>query len=201
MNIIETYKNSKISAVVRANDKEFSLKVAKALIRGGVDLVEITVGTSEMYDVIRELCENTGATIVAGGVITARQAQEAMSVGAKAIVSPIFQPGLIKLCQAKNVPVITTATTANEAYQAWKAGVKLIKIFPTEQMGGASYIHDLLRPMPFLNVVATGSIKLDNFTDYLKVGACAVTVGRDFWMNATEEDITARAKQAVEKIK
>ena len=192
MNIIETYKNSKISAVVRANDKEFSLKVAKALIRGGVDLVEITVGTSEMYDVIRELCENTEATIVAGGVITARQAQEAMSVGAKAIVSPIFQPGLIKLCQAKNVPIITTATTANEAYQAWKAGVQLIKIFPTEQMGGA---------MPFLNVVATGSIKLDNFTDYLKVGACAVTVGRDFWMNATEEDITARAKQAVEKIK
>ena len=199
MNILEQYGKAKISAVVRTNDADISLKIAKAIIAGGVKLIEITVGKPEMYGVIKELTDNTDAVIAAGGVITARQAQESLKYGAQAIVSPIYQPGLIKLCQAKDVPVITTATTPNEAYQAWKSGVQLIKIFPTEQMGGASYIEDLLRHVPFLNVIATGSVKLNNFEEYLKVGAVAVTVGRDFWLNADEAEIISRAKSATEK--
>ena len=201
MDILEQYSKAKISAVVRTNDADVSLKIARAIISGGINLVEITVGKPEMYGVIKELSDSTDALIVAGGVITSRQAQESLRYGAKAIVSPIYQPGLIKLCQAKNVPVITTATTPNEAYQAWKAGVQLIKIFPTEQMGGASYIEDLLRHMPFLNVIATGNVKLNNFEEYLKVGAVAVTVGRDFWLNADENEIASRAKSASEKVK
>lgn len=199
MNIVDLYRNSKITAVIRANDKNFTLEVADALIKGGIKIIEITVGSPEMYEVIDVLSKNTDVKIVAGGVITSRQAQEAMKYDIKAIVSPIFQPGLIKLCQAKDIPVITTATTANEAYQAWKAGVKLIKIFPTEQMGGAAYVQDLLRPMPFLNVVATGSIKCAYFIDYLNAGACAVTIGRDFWLNASKSEIIERAKDAVQK--
>ncbi len=200
MNAIEKYKQVKVSAVVRTDDKEQSLKIAKALILGGINLIEITVENPEMYDVIRVLCNTTDASIVAGGVITARQAHEAINAGACAIVSPIFQPGLVKLCQAKDVPVVTTATTPNEAYQAWKAGVHLIKISPSHQMGGASYIRDLLRPMPFLNIIATGSIKLDEVKDYLDAGADAVTIGRDFWFNVPFDTITSRAKTIVAKV-
>ncbi len=200
MNIIDKYKNSMISAVIRTDDCNYSLNIAKSLIKGGIDIIEITIENPLMYNVIEELCDTTDAAIVAGGVITARQAQEAIKVGAKAIVSPIFQPNLIKLCQTKETPVITTATTPNEAYQAWKARVPLIKIFPSQQMGGAIYIQDLLRPMPFLNVIATGNVLLEDFHEYLEVGATAVTIGRDFWQYATYEDITSRAQAAVEKI-
>ena len=201
MNAIDKYKKERISAVIRTDDSDYSLNIAKALIKGGVNIIEITVEDPKMYAVVQELCETTEATIVAGGVITARQANEVIKIGAKAIVSPIFQPNLLKLCQTKNIPVITTATTPNEAYQAWKARVPLIKIFPSQQMGGPIYIQDLLRPMPFLNVIATGNVLLEDFVEYLQVGATAVTIGRDFWQNATYEDITSRAEATVSKIK
>lgn len=201
MNAIDKYKIEKLSAVVRTDDCECSLSIARALIAGGVPIIEITVEDPQMYSVVKELCETTDATIVAGGVITARQAHEVIKAGADAIVSPIFQPNLVRLCQATKIPVITTATTPNEAYQAWKARVPLIKIFPSQQMGGPVYIKDLLRPMPFLNVIATGNVMLDDISEYLKAGASAVTIGRDFWQNATTEQITEKAKKAVLQIK
>lgn len=200
MNAIDKYKSEKISAVIRTDDCDYSLNIARALIKGGVKIIEITVENPKMYSVVKELCETTDATIVAGGVITARQANEVINAGANAIVSPIFQPNLVRLCQAKKIPVITTATTPNEAYQAWKARVPLIKIFPSQQMGGAIYIQDLLRPMPFLNVIATGNVLLEDFHEYLEVGASAVTIGRDFWQHATYEDITSKAQTAIQKI-
>ena len=201
MNAIDRYNTEKISAIIRTDDKEHSLEIANALIEGGVSIIEITVENPQMYEVINELCAKTEATIVAGGVITARQAQSVMKAGAKAIVSPIFQPNLVRLCREKNIPVITTATTPNEAYNAWQAGVQLIKIFPSEQMGGSIYIQDLLRPMPFLNIIATGNVLLENFHEYLEVGAKAVAIGRDFWQNSTFEQIKSKAQAAVLKVK
>ena len=121
LNIIEKYKRAKITAVIRTEDMSFSLKVADALIKGGVDVIEVTVENPKMYGVVRELSEQTDALIVAGGVITARQANEAIKAGAKAIVSPIFCLHLVKLCQARNVPLITTATTPPEPFWTWTA--------------------------------------------------------------------------------
>ena len=70
-----------------------------------------------------------------------------------------------------------TATTPNEAYSAWKARTPLIKIYPTKPMGGAMYIEDMLRAMPFLNVIATGNINIEDVPQYLKAGASAVGIG------------------------
>ena len=201
MSAIDVYKQEKLSAVIRTDNPEQSLDIARALIDGGVSIIEITVENPKMYSVVQKLCDTANATIVAGGVITARQANEVIKAGAKAIVSPIFQPNLVRLCQAKKIPVITTATTPNEAYQAWKARVPLIKIFPSQQMGGPIYIQDLLRPMPFLNVIATGNVMLDDIPAYLESGALAVTIGRDFWQNATLAEISQKARDAVDKIK
>lgn len=200
MNAIKKFRDEKISAVIRTDDKEHCWKAANALIDGGIKIIEVTVENPDMFEVVKKLVETTEATIIAGGIITARQAQEAIAIGVKAIVSPIFQPGLVRLCQAKSIPIITTATTPNEAYQAWKARVPLTKIFPSAQMGGAVYISDLLRPMPFLHIIATGNIKLSEISDYLKAGAVAVTIGRDFWMNASYQDITAKAKAVVNEV-
>ena len=121
----------------------------------------------------------------------------ALASGAKIIVSPIFQMNLVRLCQSNLTPLIMTATTPNEAYSAWKARTPLIKIYPSRPMGGAIYIEDLLRPMPFLNIIATGNIEIDDFTDYLDAGAGAVGIGRAFYKNATSEEITKRAERAI----
>ena len=105
--------------------------------------------------------------------------------------------GLVKLSSGYKTPLVLTATTPNEAYQAWQARIPLIKIYPIKDLGGAGYIEELLRPMSFLNVMPTGSIKVDNIKDYLKAGATAVGLGRALYLNKTYNEIKETAKEAV----
>ena len=67
-------------------------------------------------------------------------------------------------------------------------------------MGGAQYIEELLRPMKFLDIIATGNISLRDFTTYLDAGAKAVGIGRAFYQYATDEEITERAKYVLQKL-
>ena len=195
-NAIRAIYENKLVGIIREDDKEKAIEIAKAYIEGGIKIIEMVAP----IEAIKEVAKNENIFVARGGIITREQALDAISVGAKLLVSPILQMGLVKLSSSYKTPLILTATTPNEAYQAWKARVPLIKIFPSQQMGGAIYIQDLLRPMPFLNVIATGNVLLEDFHEYLEVGATAVTIGRDFWQYATYEDITSRAQAAVEKI-
>ena len=84
---------------------------------------------------------------------------------------------------------------------AWKSRIPLIKIFPAEAMGGTAYIENILRQMPFLNLMPTADIKLKDVTSYLKAGAVAVGVGRDFYQGFTPSEITDRTKEILVEIK
>lgn len=198
MNAIKEILNEKIFGVIRVNDGEKVLSIAKSLIKGGIKIIEIIVDTPSVVDAMKELSQNEDVVLAAGGIITQRQANIAIEAGAKVIVSPVFQMNLVRLCQSHELPLIMTATTPNEAYSAWKVRTPLIKIYPTRPMGGATYVEDLLRPMPFLNIIATGNIEIDDFTDYLDAGAKAVGIGRAFYMSASSEEITYRAMKAIE---
>ena len=177
--------------------KQQLVEIAKALVEGGVRVLEINVENPSLYGAIQEVSKY--ATVCAGGIITATQADYAIKSGAKLFASPIFQMNLVKFCKNKRTPLIMTATTPNEAYTAWKAGTKLIKISPANPMGGAEYIEDLLRPMKFLNVIAAGSIKLNEIPSYLNSGVKAVGIGRDFYTDANYSQITKRAQYACEQ--
>jgi len=195
MNAIKEILNEKVYGVVRIGDPDKAIQISQALIKGGIKIIEIVAENTQMFEAIKYLTTTEKVIIAAGGIITQRQASMAISSGAKIIVSPIFQMNLVRLCQSNLLPLIMTATTSNEAYSAWKARTPLIKIYPTRPMGGATYIEDLLRPMPFLNVIATGNIKIDGFTDYIEAGAMAVGIGRALYKNADSEEITNRAKR------
>ena len=108
---------------------------------------------------------------------------------------------LIKISKNKRVPFIAGATTANEAYNAWKSRIPLIKIFPTEAMGGVRYIEDILRQMPFLNLLPMGNIKLNEVVTYIKAGAVAVGVGRDFYQGFEPKAVTARTRDILKEIR
>lgn len=201
MNAIKEILKEKIYAVVRIDDGERVVEIAQSLVKGGIKIIEIIVNNSSVADAIKYLNSSEDLMIAAGGIITQRQATLAINAGAKLIVSPIFQMNLVRLCQSNQVPLIMTATTPNEAYSAWKARTPLIKIYPTRPMGGATYIEDLLRPMPFLNIVATGNIEIEGFTDYLEAGAGAVGIGRALYQNASNEEIIYRAMKTKEILK
>lgn len=199
-NVIKEILKEKIHAVVRVSDANKVIEITQALVKGGIKIVEIIVDNSAIVDAIRYLNATEKVIIAAGGIITQRQASSAIAAGSKIIVSPVFQMNLVRLCQSNQVPLIMTATTPNEAYSAWKARTPLIKIYPTRPMGGATYVEDLLRPMPFLNIIATGNIDIDDFTDYLDAGARAVGIGRSLYKDASNEEITYRAMKTMESL-
>lgn len=201
MNSINRLLEEKIHAIIRVAEPERVVEIATSLSKAGIKTMEIVIQNPEIVDVVHYLNSTENINIMAGGIITQRQAQTAINAGASIIVSPIFQMNLVRICQSHHRPLIMTATTSNEAYSAWKARIPLIKIYPTEPMGGAVYIEDLIRPMPFLNVIATGNIELDRIPDYLKAGAKAVGIGKALYKGANAQEIKERAKYALEKIK
>lgn len=196
INPINQIQKHKIVSVIRAENSKEAIEKANALILGGIKVFEITVEKENVLSAITEIKKNADVTVMAGGVITSMRAQQAIDAGASAIVSPVFQGGLLKFCLGKSVPHIATVSTPNEAYNAWKSRIPIIKIFPAKSMGQVEYIEDILRPMPFLNLMPSGGVSLDDFVDYLKSGAVAVGMGRCLYKDASLKEITERAKYA-----
>ena len=198
-NYISTIANEKIYPIIRCKDAEKTVEIAKALINGGIKVLEINVENLSIYEAIKEVSQY--ATVCAGGIITAAQADYAFKNGAKLFASPIFHMNLIKISKNLRIPFIAGTTTANEAYTAWKSRIPLIKIFPAEAMGGTSYVENILRQMPFLNLMPMGDIKLNDVTSYLEAGATAVGVGRDFYQNFSTSEITDRTRNILKKVR
>ena len=198
-NYISTIAKEKIYPIIRCQDAEQTLEIAKALVEGGIRVLEINVENPSIYEVIKEVSKI--ATVCAGGIITSTQADYAFRYGAKLFASPIFNMNLVKISKNLRIPFIAGTTTANEAYNAWKSRIPLIKIFPAEAMGGAAYIENILRQMPFLNLMPMGNIKLSEVVSYLNAGAVSVGVGRDFYLGFTPKEITDRTKEILREIK
>ena len=198
-NYISTIAKEKIYPIIRCKDADQTVEIAKALIEGGIKVLEINVENVSIYEAINEISKL--ATVCAGGIITSMQADYAFKNGAKLFASPIFHMNLVKISKNLGIPFIAGTTTANEAYTAWKSRIPLIKIFPAEAMGGTSYIENILRQMPFLNLMPTGDIKLRDVVSYLNAGARAVGVGRDFYQGFTPKEITNRTKEILTEIK
>lgn len=198
-NLIKKLSREKIYPIIRCSEPQCAIDMANALIEGGIKLLEISVENSSLYEAIHEVSRSV--VVAAGGIITSQQADKAVDAGAEIISSPIFQMNMVKISKDKEIPLIAGTSTANEAYNAWKTRVPLIKIFPAKALGGVLYIEDLLRPMPFLNVMPSGNILLEEVPEYIKAGAVAVGVGRSFYHDSTFAEITQKAKNIIKKLK
>jgi 2-dehydro-3-deoxyphosphogluconate aldolase/(4S)-4-hydroxy-2-oxoglutarate aldolase len=196
-NVIKQIIGTRILGIIREDDTERAIEIANAYAEAGIVAMEMNCH----YDAIKEVSKNPKISVAAGGIITSQQAYAAIKSGAKLLVSPILQMSLVKLASWYKIPLILTATTANEAYTAWKARIPLIKIYPVEELGGPVYLEDLLRPMSFLNVMPSGSITVSSIREYLERGASAVALGRDLYLNKSYDEIVAAAKCAIEQAK
>lgn len=198
-NYIEIIKQDKLFPIIRTKEPEEAIEISKALVEGGIRILEINVENPTLYKAIAEISKF--ATVCAGGIITSMQADAAFECGAKMIASPIFQMNMVKITKNRRVPFIAGASTANEAYIAWKSRIPLIKLYPADAMGGVQYIEDILRQMPFLSLMPMGNIKLSQAVTYIKAGAAAVGVGRDFYQGFTPKEITNRTKEIMKEVK
>lgn len=198
-NYISTIAEDKIYPIIRCKEANQAVEIAKALVEGGIRVLEINVENPSIYGAIQEVSKY--ATVCAGGIITSTQADYAIKSGAKLFASPIFQMNLVKISKNIRVPFIAGTSTANEAYNAWKSRIPLIKLFPADAMGGVQYIENILRQMPFLNLMPTGNIKLSEVVTYIGAGATAVGVGRDFYQGFTPHEITNRTKEILSEVR
>ena len=198
-NVMDLISEEKIYPIVRNSNAQKAVDIAHALIEGGIKVLEITVENPSLYQAIEDISKD--ATVCAGGIITQQQADQAVTSGAKIFSSPIYKMNMVKFSKNRKMPFIAGASTPNEAYEAWQARVPLIKIFPVTALGGVQYIEDILRPMPFLNIMPMGHIQLSEVKDYINVGAKAVGVGRNFYENLSFAEITNRAKEILKEIK
>ena len=194
--LINKLFEQKIFPIIRNQDTKSAVEIAKAYVKGGVDIIEVNIENPSLFEAIKEISQF--ATVCAGGVITTLQAQTAIDAGAKILSSPIMSMNLVKFSKAKKIPFIAGASTANEAYEAGKSRIQLIKLYPISAMGGAKYVENLLRPMPFLSVMPQGDVKIEEITQYIKAGAKVVGIGRDLYDGYTSDEITTRTKKALE---
>lgn len=199
INLIEKLQKNKVLPIIRSKDPQDVVNKAYALLEGGLDVMEINVESPQVFNAIKAISND--AIVCAGGIITSMQFDAAIDSGAKLISSPIFQKSLLKMTKDKRLPYIAGTSTANEAYNAWKSRIPVVKIYPISAMGGVEYIENLLRPMPFLNVIPQGNVKLDEVPKYIEAGAIAVGVGRHLTVADDYKKITKRAKQLLEQLR
>jgi 2-dehydro-3-deoxyphosphogluconate aldolase/(4S)-4-hydroxy-2-oxoglutarate aldolase len=167
--------------VLRAKNAAQAHAVVKAMIAGGVTVVEVTMTVPGAIDVLRELKAEYGDQLLLGSgtVTTAEQAEATIDAGAEFVVSPSLHPAVIAMTKKKGKLSIPGSLTPTEVITAWEAGGDYVKIFPCSAMGGASYLKSLLGPFPQLKLIPTGGVTLETAESFLLAGARALGVGTD----------------------
>ncbi len=176
MKSLEAIKKHKIFAVIRAESAESALDFAEGCIKGGLRLIEITFSFPGADEAISALSGRLGVLVGAGTVLDTGMAEKARKAGAAFLVSPHTDKDLINFAKENGMASIQGAFTSSEIVSAWKLGADMVKIFPASAVGGPSYVRAIKEPLPFVDIMTTGGVGLDNITEYIKSGASAVGV-------------------------
>ena len=176
--MIDAALASGVIAVVRLPRAADFRALAGALVAGGVSVVEITLTTPGALAGVRDLTAQDvpGAVVGAGTVLDERSARDVIAAGARFVVSPTLDHAVVRCCREANVPCMPGALTPRELLEASRAGASHIKLFPASLVG-PRYIREVLAPLPFLRLVPSGGVSLDNAGDWIRAGAIAVSVG------------------------
>jgi 2-dehydro-3-deoxyphosphogluconate aldolase / (4S)-4-hydroxy-2-oxoglutarate aldolase len=145
-----------------------ALPLARALVAGGIAVLEITLRTPAALEAIRTIAgEVEGVVVGAGTVLTPAQYQTAVRAGARFVVSPGGSPPLIGAAAASSVPFLPGAATASDVMRLLEHGYRCLKFFPAEPAGGIPYLRALAAPLPEARFCPTGGIDLERAPGYL----------------------------------
>ena len=168
MNVSERLAASAVVPVVVLDDAKDAVATAKALLAGGVDVMEITFRTAAAADSIKAVAESCPDMLVgAGTVITLEQCKKATECGAKFIVSPGFDEEVVRWCVENGVAVTPGCVTPTEIMAAMKLGLNVVKFFPAGVYGGLSAMKALSGPFGGIKFIPTGGVNGQNIGEFI----------------------------------
>ena len=169
----ELMRRERACAILRSEDAEAGRLAMHAAIAGGFRCAEVTLTTPGALELVAELSRREGLTVGAGTVLTVADAEAAVAAGARFLVSPVFDPEVVRAAARLGVASLPGCHTPTELLAAHRAGATLLKLFPAPA-GGPAWLRSVLAPLPFLRVVPTNGIDADNAADWLAAGAWAL---------------------------
>ncbi|CCI84524.1 2-dehydro-3-deoxyphosphogluconate aldolase 4-hydroxy-2-oxoglutarate aldolase [Lactobacillus pasteurii DSM 23907 = CRBIP 24.76] len=191
--------NSGVVAVIRGDDKEQALKTVDAVIAGGITAIELTFtvpGADQVISTLSKKYQDREDVIIgAGTVLEPTSARLAIINGAKFIVSPSFNSEVAKLCNLYCIPYTPGCITPTEIQSALAYGAELIKIFPGN-VAGKGAIKAYKGPFPYVNIMPTGGVDLDNMAEWFKAGASVVGAGSNLTKDAATGNYVAVSEMA-----
>lgn len=192
-----------IVPVVKIKNADNAVALANALLRGGLNTIEITMRTDAAEDAIKAISNACPEMLVGAGTVhSADQADRAVAAGAKFIVSPGFNANTVKHCQKIGVTIIPGCSTCGEMEQALALGLDTVKFFPAEAAGGAKFLKSIASPYKELKFMPTGGIDQTNMMSYLSlsnVTACggSFMVKESLIDNSNFDEIERLTREAV----
>jgi 2-dehydro-3-deoxyphosphogluconate aldolase/(4S)-4-hydroxy-2-oxoglutarate aldolase len=203
--VLERFAAMRVLPVIVIDDPDDALPLARALIDGGLPCAEVTLRTPRAVEALRRIVGELPDMLVgAGTVLTPAQAAEARGAGARFIVAPGFNAGMVEFCQSVNLPVFPGVCTPTEIEMALGAGLSVLKFFPAEPIGGLPFLKAVAAPYTTVSFMPTGGIGPSNLASYLafpRVVACGGSwMAPNDWIAAGQFDRirdTTRAAVAI----
>lgn len=178
--ILEKIKNNAIVAVVRGKSDNDAYEISKKIIEGGIKTIELTFSTPFIENTIEKLSKeyiNDDSVIIgAGTVMDFITARIAIMKGAKFIVSPHLDEEISKVCNRYCIPYMPGCGSVTEVNKALESGCDVVKLFPGSILG-ANFIKDIKGPMPYVNIMPSGGVTIENMKEWIDKGAFAIGIG------------------------
>lgn len=207
LDIAKIFRKAKIVGIIRTDSAEKAIKAAKSFLSAGFNTIEFTMTTPDATTCIREIKESGNYSVGMGSVNNTKLAKQAIDAGADFIVCPHLDKKIINLANDADKPVIPGVATPTEIIKALRLGASVVKVFPSNCLGGINYIKALFGPYPDLNIFATGGIRANDIKHYLNAGALCIGIGgeifkADYINNGQFDKIYEKAiavKQSIEQ--
>ena len=168
MTELERLHNAGVVPVVVLDDAKDAVPTAKAMLAGGIDVMEITFRTAAAADSIKAVAQECPDMLVgAGTILNLEQCKLAIEMGAKFIVSPGVDAQVVSYCIENNVAVTPGCVTPTEITAAVNMGLRVIKFFPANVYGGLNAMKNLSAPFVGVKFMPTGGVNAQNLKEYL----------------------------------
>ncbi|MCB1329203.1 MAG: bifunctional 4-hydroxy-2-oxoglutarate aldolase/2-dehydro-3-deoxy-phosphogluconate aldolase [Maritimibacter sp.] len=168
--VINAISKARLVPVVVLESATQAVPLARALVAGGLPVAEVTFRTPAAADAIRAIAQAVPEILLgAGTVLTPDQAEAAKDAGAKFLVTPGFNPDVVRKAQSLDLPIVPGVNNPSHVEQAMSMGLEVLKFFPAEASGGVAMLKALKGPYPGIRFVPTGGVGAGNVADYLRL--------------------------------